>query len=197
MKSPVKSVNVWLTIVPAQKSGNDSFMHLHYTFHMTFWNEVWAIFIGDIFASMLIILFYALIQWFLRATDITIGYGWKWKDTNFHPSFHIRNQSGSRTYLLGNISYTKNDGKEILRIDNDSIWGKELKPGSISSIEADPVRSVTALPNCIDTEVTVRLQNGRQFWLQGSGPGQLRAGRIRRIAFTLRRKFERAAFPLE
>lgn len=164
---------------------------------MTFWDEVLAIFIGDIFASMLLILFYVLIQWFLRATDIAIGYAWKWEGTNFHPSFHIRNQSASKTYLLGNISYTKNDGREILFIDNDSIWGKKLEPGSTNLIEAGSVRGVTAMPHCIDTEVTVRLQNGRQFWLTGQGPGQLRAGRIQKVAFWLRQKFEKAAIPLE
>ena len=164
---------------------------------MTFWGEVLAIFIGDIFASMLLVLFYVVIQWFLRTTDIVIGYAWKWEGTNFHPSFHIRNHSGSRTYLLGNISYTKNDGQEILFIDNDSIWGKELKPGSISLIEAGPVRSVTAVPISINTEVTVRLQNGRQFWLKGKGPGQLSTGRIQKVAFWLRQKFEKASIPLE
>jgi hypothetical protein len=164
---------------------------------MTFWNEVLAIFIGDIFASLLLVLFYVLIQWFLRATDIAVGYGWKWEGTNFHPSFHIRNQSATKTYLLGNISYTKNNGKELLFIDNASIWGRELKPGSISLIEAGTVRSVTAMPHCVDTEVTLRLQNGREFWLKGTGPGQLRMGRIQRIAFRLRQRFEKAAIPLE
>jgi hypothetical protein len=164
---------------------------------MTFWDEVWAIFIGDILASMLIIFFYVIIQWFLRATDVAIGYNWKWEGANFHPCFHIRNQSGSKTYLLANISYTKNEGKDILFIDNESIWGTELKPGSVNLIEAGTVRGVTALPDCIGTEVTVRLQNGRQFWLKGKGPGQLHAGMVQRIAFRLRQKFEKAAIPLE
>ena len=141
---------------------------------MTFWNEVWAIFIGDIFASTLIVLLYVMIQWFLRATDVRVGYSWKREGSSFHPSFYIRNQSGSRSYLLGNISYTKNEGKELLFIDNDSIWDRELKPGSINLIEAGVVRGVTSLPQCTETEVTIRLQNGRQFWLKGTGPGQLR-----------------------
>ncbi|HKW87243.1 MAG TPA: hypothetical protein VJN21_00645 [Candidatus Acidoferrales bacterium] len=164
---------------------------------MTFWDEVLAIFTGDIFASVLIILFYAIIQWFLRATDVRIGYSWKWKDSNFHPFFDVRNQSGSRSYLLGNISYTKNEGKEILFIDPKSIWGKELKPGSINLIDADPVPGVSSIPDSVNLEVTIRLQNGRQFWLKGAGPGQLRMGRVQRIAFWLRAKCEKAAIPLE
>jgi hypothetical protein len=164
---------------------------------MTFWDEVLAIFVGDIFASILLILFYVLIQWFLRATDIAIGYSWKWEGTDFHPCFHIRNQSGTKTYLLGNISYTKNKGKDILFIDNKSIWGRELKPGSITLIEAGVVKNVTGLPQSIVTEVTVRLQNGREFWLTGQGPGQLWKGRIQKPAFWLRGKCEKAAIPLE
>ncbi|MHB8540108.1 MAG: hypothetical protein ACYDCD_04085 [Candidatus Acidiferrales bacterium] len=156
-----------------------------------------AIFIGDIFASTLIVLFYVTIQWFLGATDVTVGYGWKWDGPNFHPSFHIRNQSGSKSYRLGNISYTKNEGRELLFIDNESVWGKELKPGSINLIEAGAVRGVADLRDCIGTEVTVRLQNGRQFWLKGQGPGQLHMGRVQKIAFWLRQKFEKAAIPLE
>ena len=164
---------------------------------MPFGDEVLAIFIGDIFATIVVIFFYVMIQWFLRATDVRIGYSWKWEGSSFYPSFHIRNQSGSRSYLLGNISYTKDNGKEILFIDNKSIWDKELKPGSISLIEAGPVRGVTSMPNCVDTEITIRLQNGREFWLKGTGPGQLRMGKIQRIAFWLRAKCEKAAIPLE
>ena len=46
---------------------------------MTFWEEVLAIFLGDIFASVLVVLLYAMIQWFLRATDVTVGYAWNWE----------------------------------------------------------------------------------------------------------------------
>jgi hypothetical protein len=166
-------------------------------FNMTFWNEVSAIFIGDMLASMLIILLYVMIQWFLRATDVTIGYSWQLEGPNFHPSFYIRNQSGTRSYLLGNIAYTKNGGKEILFVDNKSIWNVELKPGSVNLIEAGTVRSVSPMPRCTDVEVTVRLQTGREFWLTGKGPGQLGEGWIRKMAFRLRQKFEKAAFPLE
>jgi hypothetical protein len=49
---------------------------------MTFWAEVLAIFVGDIFASLLIILSYVMIQWFLRATDVTVSYNWGWKGTD-------------------------------------------------------------------------------------------------------------------
>jgi len=81
-------------------------------------------------------------------------------------------------------------------MDNKSIWGKELRPGIISWL-ATTVRGISALPQRLETEVTVRLQNGRQFWLKGQGLGQLRIGQIQEIAFWLRRKFEKAAIPLE
>jgi hypothetical protein len=168
-----------------------------YTLGMTFGSEVLAIFIGDILASALLVLLYALVQWFLRATDITIGYGWKWEGTNFHPSFDIRNRSGSKSYLLANIAYTRNNGKDVVAFDNKSIWGKELKPGSITYLEVSPVPSITSVPQCTGVEITVRLQTGRMFWLKGQGPGQLRIGRIQKMAFWLRQKFEKAAIPLE
>jgi hypothetical protein len=71
-------------------------------------------------------------RWFLLKTDVLVGYGWKWEGPDFHPSFDIRNLSGSKTYVLANIAYTKNDGKELVAIDNKSIWGQEIKPGTIS-----------------------------------------------------------------
>ena len=98
---------------------------------MTFWEEVLAIFIGDVFASVLLIVLYVLIQWFLRATDVTVAYNWSFTAPNFSPNFDIRSRSGSRTYLLANIAYTRSNGKEKVWFDNDSIWDEELTPGSI------------------------------------------------------------------
>jgi hypothetical protein len=72
-----------------------------------------------------------MIQWFLRATDVTVAYNWSWKETDYSPNFDIRTRSGSRSYLLANIAYTKNKGKEIVWFDNESIWDKEVPPGSI------------------------------------------------------------------
>ena len=146
--------------------------------YMTFWAEVLAIFAGDMFASIVLVGLYGLIQWFLRATDVTIGYNWKWRDQDFWPSFDIRNYSGSKTYRLANIAYTKNKGKDIIPFDNESLWGKEMKPGSIEFLDGNPVPNVNSVQDCMQVEVGVRLQNGRQFWLKGQGPGQLHMGRV-------------------
>ena len=107
---------------------------------MTFRFEVLAIFLGDVLASLLFVLGYGLFQWFLRATDIRIGYNWSWEGSNLYPNFHIRNRSRTQTYLLGNISYTKDKGTTLVAIDNESIWGKELKPGSISLLRGGAVK---------------------------------------------------------
>jgi hypothetical protein len=165
---------------------------------MTFWGEVLAIFLGDILASMLLIALYVAIQWFLRATDVTVSYNWSWKDKDCFPNFEIRNRSGSRTYRLANIAYTRNGGIEIVGFDNDSIWGQELGPGSIQGREfkVAPVRGITTSQQAMGLEVTVHLQNGRSFWLRGVGPGQMEMGRIQRTAFWLRGKFETGAIPL-
>jgi hypothetical protein len=168
---------------------------------MAFWHEVAAGFLGNIFAGSLLVIFYVVIQWFLQATDITIGYGWKFDGTkdqprNLRPSFDIRNRSRSKTYVLANVAYLKGK-RPVAPFDNKSVWGSELKPGCIEFFDAAPVASLASLTECTEIEVHVRLQNGRMFWLKGSGPGQMRAGRLQRAAFWLRNKFEAAAVPLE
>ena len=132
-------------------------------------------------------------RWFLLKTDVLVGYVWKWHGGNFYPSFDIRNRSRSTTYALGNIVYTKNKGKELLAIDNKSISSRELKPGTITYLEAATVPRIDSLAECPDVEVTIRLQNEREF--KGQGPGQLFTG-VRRIAFMLRRRMEKASLPL-
>ena len=132
-------------------------------------------------------------RWFLLKTDILVGYGWKWEGPNFHPSFDIRNRSGSKTYFLGNIAYTKNNGREIVAIDNKSIWGRELRPGTITYLEVASVPKVNKHSQCFEVEVRIRLQNGREF--KGQGPGQLYTG-IRKIGFALRQRIEKASLPL-
>jgi len=166
---------------------------------MTFWDEVFAIFLGDILATFLVIALYVTIQWFLRATDVTVSYNWSWKDKDCFPNFDIRNRSGSRTYRLANIAYTRNRGIEVVWYDNESIWGQELGPGSIRGREFKiaPVRGITTPQQAIGLEVTIRLQNGRAFWLRGIGPGNMKMGKIQRTASWLRDKFEKGAIPLE
>jgi len=168
---------------------------------MTFWLDVAAGFLGNVFAGVLLVIFYVAIQWFLQVTDITIGYSWKFDGTtdnpqNLRPHFDIRNLSRSRTYVLSNIAYLK-DKRPVAPFDNKSVWGRELKPGSIEIREAASVSTFTSLDQCMKTEVHVRLQGKRLFWLQGVGPGQIRLGRFQRAAFWLRDKLEKAAFPLE
>jgi hypothetical protein len=67
---------------------------------------------------------------------------------------------------------------EVVWIDHDSICDEELEPGSIRGREfkVAPVRGITTPQRAIGLEVTVRLQNGRTFWLRGVGPGQIEDG---------------------
>jgi hypothetical protein len=118
--------------------------------------------LATICAAVLPILALAF-RWFLLKTDVRIGYVWKWQGADFHPSFDIRNLSRSKTYVLGNIAYTKNHGQEILVFDNKSLWGKELKPGTITYSEAAPVPKINSIGECPEVEVKIRLQNGREF----------------------------------
>ena len=168
---------------------------------MAFWLEVAAGFLGNVFAGFLLVALYVAVQWFLQVTDITIGYNWHYDGTmqepyNLRPSFNVRNLSRSRTYVLSNIAYLRN-GKPVSHFDNKSVWGTELQPGSIVSLEGAPVATFTSLEECIKTEVHIRLQGKRLFWLQGSGPGQKLKGWLHRAAFRLRDRLERMAFPME
>jgi hypothetical protein len=165
---------------------------------VTFYSEVLAIFLADVFASVILALSYGAIIWFLRATDVTVGYSWKRQGAQFHPSFDLRNRSSSKSYWLANIAYTRNRGKEVVWFDNKSVWGKELQPGTITFLDdVAPVANLSSTKECTGLEVTIRLQNGREFWLKGQGPGQLQMGMAQRIAFWLRAKLESAAIPLE
>lgn len=163
--------------------------------------EFWSGFLTNIAAAALVVTVYIVVQWFLGATDITIGYNWRFDQTsgnptNFRPSFDIRNRSRSKTYFLANIAYLRGNNP-VAPFDNKSVWGTELKPGTIMPLEAAPVPGIISPDQCLGIEVHVRLQNGRLFWLKGRGPGQLRMGRVQRFAFWLRNRLERAAVPLE
>lgn len=132
-------------------------------------------------------------RWFLLKTDVLVGYCWKWHGTEFYPSFDIRNRSGSRTYVLGNIVNLKKSGREHLGIDNTSISGRELKPGTITYLEPAPVPNVKSQRECVQVEIKVRLQNGWEFKAQG--PGQLYTG-LRKVAFALRQRTVKTSLPL-
>jgi hypothetical protein len=168
---------------------------------MGFWSNALSNLFGSLGAALILVLLYVLIQWFLAATDITIAYAWAFDGSlerpyNFRPSFDIRNRSRSKTYRLANIEY-KLSGK-LHAIDNHSIWGTELHPGSINfASNIAPVEGLTSFKDCTDVQVTVRLENGRMFWLQGQGMGQLQMPVAQKIAFYIRAKLERAAVPVE
>lgn len=132
-------------------------------------------------------------RWFLLKTDVEVGYNWSWRGKEFHPNFDIRNRSSSKTYVIGNIAYTRNNGKEIITFDNKSLWGHELKPGTIAVLDGAPVPKINSLADCLQVEVRLRVQNGREF--KGQGPGQLYTG-FRKHAFNLRQRIERSSLPL-
>jgi hypothetical protein len=170
---------------------------------MDFWKQVAVDFVGNVLAGFLLLGGYILAQWFLSATDITIGYAWKFDGTmqaafNIRPCFDIRNRSRSKTYYLANIGYLRDTQQQPIDIDNKSVWGIELKPGTITHAEAAPVKNLTGSLSLLEgLQVHVYLQNGRQFWLRGTGLGALKMGRIQRVAFWLRKGLEAGAVPME
>jgi len=168
---------------------------------MSFWLEVLASTLANLISGTILVALYVAIQWYLRATDVTIGYSWRFEGPlsdlrNLRPSFDIRNRSGSKTYFLGNVAYFKS-GKPVAAFDNKSLWGTELRPGTITLLEAAAVESFSSVAECLGAQVHVRLQNGRTFWLKGQGPGQLKMATAQRAAFWLRDKIESIAVPME
>ena len=142
-----------------------------------------------------------VIQWFLAATDVEIGYNWSFDRTIELPTqawvnLDIRNRSRSKTYYVANIAYM-NSARPVAAFDDKPVWGADLKPGTISRLKGAPVQGFSSLKDCLDVEVHVRLQNGRQFWLCGAGPGQQRRGTLQRAAFWLRAKLEAGSIPVE
>lgn len=140
---------------------------------MAFWLDVLSGCLGSVLAGLFFVFWYAFFQWYLGVTDVVIGYKWSWKGTSYHPNFDIRNRSKSRTYLLANIAYGKESQTAPLWVDNKSLWGIELRPGSINHFdEVAAVKNISSMEECLQVRVEVRLQTGRLFWLTGQGPGQ-------------------------
>ena len=160
---------------------------------MSFLQTTWSNVLGGIGAGLFFLLWYIIIHWFLKATDLIISYNWSYKSESgvFYawPNFDIRNRSQSKTYRIANIAYTKHGQPHWF--DNNALWGFELDPGSIhNEVSGNPVARITSLQDALDLEVTMTLQTGRRFWLRGQGPGQMGRGRIRRAAFALTSKLE-------
>jgi len=154
-----------------------------------------------VLAGLFFVFWYVFLQWYLGVTDVVIGYNWSWQGTNFHPNFDIRNRSKSRAYLLANIAYNTLGQSAPLWIDNKSLWGIELKPGSINHFgEVSAVKGISSIEECFQVQITVRLQTGRMFWLTGQGPGQqgkVVRGFFQRTAFRLRDFIEKKAITME
>ena len=167
---------------------------------MTFWHEVAAGFLSSVLAAAFLVICYLAVQWFLHLTDISIGYSWSWQGSEFHPNLDVRNRSKSKTYLIANVAYKKGSAAPVW-VDNASLWGKELRPGSINFFsDIAPVKNVASIHECLQIRVVVRLQTGREFWLIGRGPGQdgkVIMSRTQRLAFWFRNLLERGSVSID
>ena len=148
--------------------------------------ELTASFLVFVIVVLVFAIFYIVLQWFLQATDVTVDYNWSREGTSCHVNFDIRNHSKSRTYVLATISYS-NGADRLVWFDNKSLMGKELPPGSINDFhDVAPVRNSSAISECLELQVTVRLQAGKRLWLEGQEPRQPVDEIIHRWALQLR-----------
>jgi hypothetical protein len=166
---------------------------------MTFWPNTLSNVLGGIGAGVFFLLCYLMIQWFLRATDLVIGYSWRWEVRDgvvvFWPAFDIRNRAHSKKYRLANIAYTVKGTPHWF--DNKGIMGVVIEPESMNFIDGLPVANVRNLAEATHLEVTIRDQSKRSFWLRGEGPGQQGKGWTRRNAFKLRALLEKWLIAME
>ncbi len=123
-----------------------------------FLSNTLADFLGSVFAGVLLVGVCVVIQWFLAATDVEIGYTWSFHGTIETPTelwvnLDVRNRSRSKTYYVANIAYMKGRSP-VAAFDNRSIWGTELKPGTITFLDGAPVQGFSSLkivltPKCM------------------------------------------------
>ena len=164
---------------------------------MKFLLELTASFLVFVIVGLLFAIFYLALQWFLQATDVTADCNWSREGTRCHLNFDIRNHSKSKTYRLASITYS-NGVDRLVWFDNKSLAGKELLPASINGFQdVAPVRNSSTISECLEFQVTVRLQSGRKLWLEGQGPGQPLKDGIHRWALQLRNFIDKHAPRME
>lgn len=129
---------------------------------------------------------YLAVQWFLQATDVTMDYNWSRSGNLCHPNFELRNRSTSRSYLITKIAYT-NGADGLVWFDARSLMGKELGPKTLNEFQlVAPLRSCSRISECMELQVRVRLQTGRELWLGSPQPGHSGMELIQRAASRLR-----------
>ena len=154
-----------------------------YTLRVGPWVKVATAFLAYVFVGWAFVILYLAIQWFIQATDVTMDYNWRRVGENCNPIFKFKNRSNCRTYLVTTIAYRSGtDG--LVWFDAKSLMGKELMPRSIYEFpEIAPVRNCSLISECLQLRVRVRLQTGKEVWLESEAIG---AGPIQRAAFRLR-----------
>jgi hypothetical protein len=165
---------------------------------MTFWPEVLAIFLGDVFATALFLLGYVVLRRFLDATDIVVSFNWTEAGAQVSPRIYIRNRSATRTYRMATIEYTRDGNTTGMGGDLESIWGIKLGPRSIKVVKKiAPLRDVSSTAQCVGVGIIVWFQDGRKMWLEEPGVSKLHMNRIQRAAYWIRSGFDKGAIPLE
>lgn len=153
---------------------------------MSPWIEIATAFLVYIFVGWLFVILYLAFQWFLQTTDVTMSYNWSRVGSLCHPNLELRNRSESRTYLVTKIAYrSATDG--LVWFDAKSLMGKELGPRTINEFhKIAPVRNCSSISECMELQIRIRLQTGRDLRLETHQPGQIGMGRIQQSAYRLR-----------
>jgi hypothetical protein len=158
---------------------------------MRFWLEILAGFLCYAFIGWIFVLFYLAIQWFMQATDITVDCSWNRDGGKCHPDFEFQNRSMSKTYLLSSITYSRGSDK-LVWFDRKSLMGKELKPRSVQEFhEVAPVKNTDSIAECLQFQITLRMQSGRTIRLEDERTGVDAPDGLQRTAYKVRDLIER------
>jgi hypothetical protein len=150
------------------------------------WVEIATAFFVYIFVGWMFVLAYLALQWFLQTTDVALDYSWTREGNLCRPEMKLVNRSRSKTYILTKISY-RNRAEGLIWFDAKSLMGQVIEPRSAHEFhEIAPVRSCSTIPECMEMQVRVKLQNGADVLAINDQAGPVGMGLIEKAAFHLR-----------
>ena len=153
---------------------------------MSTWTEIATALFVYVFVGWLFVLAYLGYLWFLQATDVTLDYSWTREGDQYRPELELVNHSRSKTYWVTKIAYqSRADG--LVWFDARSLMGKVIEPRSAYEFHRiAPVRNCSSIPDCLEMQIRVRLQTGKDVMAASDQPGATGLRALQKAALRLR-----------
>lgn len=157
-----------------------------YTCAVSTWTEIATALFVYVFVGWLFVLAYLGYLWFLQATDVTLDYSWTREGDQYRPELELVNHSRSKTYWVTKIAYqSRADG--LVWFDARSLMGKVIEPRSAYEFHRiAPVRNCSSIPDCLEMQIRVRLQTGKDVMAASDQPGATGLRALQKAALRLR-----------